>query len=108
MRNLNIVIRKVLKFKTPLKPAKKIAESYPRGPLTDKQMEILRRIYGIDYLIYEVSCQVMDAKIEAFGRKRMAREVEKLKAYLENCKLTGKKFECIISWYSIGTHIDAI
>ena len=56
-------------------------------------MEILRRIYGIDYLIYEVSCQVMDAKIEAFGRKRMAREVEKLKAYLENCKLTGKKFE---------------
>ena len=52
-------------------------------------MKIFRKIYGIDFLIYEVSCQVMDAKIEAFGRERMALEVEKLKAYLEYCKLTG-------------------
>ena len=67
-------------------PTRKVAEAYPRGPLNTKQLAILRRIYKLDFLIYEVSNQILDAKIEAFGRARMEREVAKLKAYLETCE----------------------
>lgn len=44
-------------------PARKVASDYPRGPLTTKQQAILNRIYRLDYLVYEVSNQLLDAKI---------------------------------------------
>ena len=47
-----------------LLPNRKVAEEYPRGPLTLRQMSILKKNYRIDYLIYEVSNQLLDAKID--------------------------------------------
>ena len=49
---------------TLISPNRKQAESYPRGPLTTRQTEILKKIYGMDYLIYEVSNQIFDEKVK--------------------------------------------
>ena len=40
-----------------------VAEQYPHGPLTDQQTAVLHKNFKLDFILYEVSNQILDAKI---------------------------------------------
>ena len=50
-----------------------------------------RKYFAQDYYIYEHFKKIFDKKIKAFGRRKMEREVQKLKHMYEECNKNPKK-----------------
>ena len=50
-----------------------------------------RKYFAQDYYIYEHFKKIFDKKVKAFGRRKMEREVQKLKHMYEECNKNPKK-----------------
>lgn len=67
------------------------SKSYEKVPLSNTQMKTFRKYFAQDYYIYEHFKKIFDKKVKAFGRRKMEREVQKLKHMYEECNKNPKK-----------------
>ena len=57
----------------------KVAEKYPHGPLTDQQTAIFHKNFQLDFILYEVSNLILDAKIN--GERTVIKNIQNLTHY---------------------------
>ena len=64
-----------------------ISKSYEKPSLTDAQMATFEKNFRMDIMLYELVQEKFEKQIDAFGRERMERELEKLKELQKKCEV---------------------
>lgn len=66
-------------------PPNKVAEKYPKPSFNEEQMATLKKFHKVDYAVYERFKEILEDKIDEFGRERMAIEVERYNNISKKC-----------------------